>query len=648
MKVESATEILPPDAPDDKQPRTHTPAPAHAAESTSPKLVIAALGVVFGDIGTSPLYAFQTCFKSNHLPVSPDNVMGLLSLIFWALILVISVKYVMIIMRADNRGEGGVLALSTLLTSASRNWRLWAPVSALGLFGAALFFGDGMITPAVTVLSAIEGLELVAPGFERFVLPCAVAVLSFLFFMQKRGTGAMGRAFGPVMLAWFGTLAVLGISWIVRRPEVLLAVNPIYGVRFFAHNGGMAFVLLSAVFLAVTGGEALYADMGHFGREPIRNAWFMLVLPALVLNYFGQGALLLENADAASNPFYRLVPSWMLVPLVLLATTAAIIASQAVISGVFSVTRQALNLGYLPRLRILHSSEEEIGQVYVPAVNWLLYIGTVLLVLGFRSSTALAGAYGIAVSSTMPIESIMVIMLLLVRGGRGSRRMAAISVTTLIIDLMFFAANLLKLHEGGWLPVTTGIVAYTLMSTWHEGRRTLNWLVARDQPGTREFLADLAANPPHRVPGTAVYLASEASGIPRALAQNLRFNRVMHERNVLLTFVNPETPHVPANERVEVQTIAPGLVRVVARYGFMETPNITATLRLAEEKGVPYQPEETLYVVGRENPVITRSSGMPMWRKRLFAILGRNAQMAAAHFGVPPHRLLEIGTQVRI
>jgi KUP system potassium uptake protein len=374
----------------------------------------------------------------------------------------------------------------------------------------------------------------------------------------------------------------------------------------------------------------------------------MLVLPALVLNYFGQGALLLENAKAASNPFYYLAPSWMLVPLVLLATAAAIIASQAVISGVFSVTRQALNLGYLPRLRILHSSEDEIGQVYVPAVNWLLFVGTVLLVLGFRSSTALAGAYGIAVSSTMPIESVMVIMLHYVRGGRGARRIVAISTMTLIIDLMFFAANLLKLHEGGWLPVTTAVIVYVLMSTWHEGRRTLNWLVARDQPATREFLAALAANPPHKVPGTAVYLASEASGIPRALAQNLRFNHVIHERNILLTFVNPETPHVPANERVEVQTIAPGLVRVVARYGFMETPNVIATLRLAEEKGLPYNPEETLYVVGRENPVITRSSGMPMWRKRLFTVLGRNSQMAAVHFGVPPHRVLEIGTQVRI
>jgi len=612
------------------------------------KLVLTALGVVFGDIGTSPLYAFRECFSPAHgIAVTSDNVIGLLSLILWSLTLVISIKYVGIVMKSDNRGEGGVLALSALTLAATRNWRIWTPVGVVGLFGAALFFGDGFITPPVSILGAMEGIGVAAPELTRFIVPVTLIILTGLFVAQKRGTGAMGRAFGPVMLVWFSLLALLGLRWIIVYPDVLLAVNPWYAARFFADNGLTGFLVLSSVFLAVTGGEALYADMGHFGRQPIKRAWFLLVFPALMLNYFGQGAVLMHNPSAVENPFYYLAPSWALAPLILLATAAAVIASQAVISGVFSVTRQALNLGYLPRLRITHSSEHEIGQVYVPIVNWLLFAGTVLLVVGFRSSTALAGAYGIAISATMLIDGVLVILLLKSTKGPNTHVKIVLLVVIAILDLLFFAANSLKFGDGGWIPVATAAVVYVLMTTWQEGRRTLNWLISKEQMPVRDFLALVEKEPPHRVAGTAVYLASEAGGMPRALLNNLRFNRVLHERNVLLTFVRPETPFVPPEERIEVQTLAPGLCRITARYGFMETPNVVTALRAAEAKGVDYDPEQTVYVVGRENPVFAIGSGMPLWRKRLFAFMGRNSQLAAIHFGAPPHRTLEVSSQVR-
>lgn len=613
------------------------------------RLLLGALGVVFGDIGTSPLYALRECFQGHQpVAVTMDNVLGVLSLIFWSLLLIISIKYVGIVMRADNRGEGGVLALSTLLVAASRNWRIWSPAAAVGLFGAALFFGDGFITPAVSVLGAMEGLKVLSPQFEHFVVPAAVVILASLFLVQKKGTGAVGRAFGPIILVWFTTLGVLGISWIIVEPQVLYALNPGYAALFFMNNGWVAFVTLSSVFLAVTGGEALYADMGHFGRSPIRSAWFSIVLPGLMLNYLGQGALLLSNPAAIENPFYRMVPAWALPLLILIATAAAIIASQAVISGVFSVARQAINLGYLPRLRVLHSSEHEIGQVYLPSINTLLMIGTLLLVISFRSSSALAGAYGIAVSSTMVIESVMVLLLL--QTVHWPYRWVLITLLAIagLVEVMFFSANLLKFFAGGWLPVVVAIGTYLLMTTWHEGRRTLNWILSKQQVSTRDFLAKLEQEPPRRVPGTAVYMVGEASGIPRSLTQNLRFNGVLHERNLLFTFVSAEVPSVPAEDRVSVQAIAPGLIRIVVRYGFMETPHIVAALRAAEDKGVEYLPDETIYVVGRENPIISSGLGMPVWRKRLFAIMGRNAQMAAIYFGVPEHRVLEIGSQVRL
>jgi KUP system potassium uptake protein len=630
----------------------HARSPAAAAEprsDNSRKLVIAALGVVFGDIGTSPLYAFRECLNPEHgIAVTQANIIGLLSLILWSLVLIISIKYVSIVLRADNRGEGGVLALSTLLSSASSNWRIWAPVSAVGVFGAALFFGDGFITPAISVLSAMEGLAVATPRLQHFVLPGALLILTTLFMVQRRGTGAMGRMFGPVTLVWFLTLALLGVRWIITKPDVVFAINPLYAVHFFIHNGVSGFVVLASVFLAVTGGEALYADMGHFGRAPIRRGWFVVALPALVLNYFGQGALLLENPGAISNPFYLMAPSWLLPVIIVLATAATVIASQAVISGVFSITRQALNLGYLPRLRVLHSSEEEIGQVYVPTLNWMLFAGTMTLIIVFQSSSALAGAYGIAISSTMLIDSILVIMLLRVRQEPRRRLKMAVLGLIVIVETAFFLSNSLKFDDGGWLPIAVAVLAYVLMTTWQEGRRTLNWLVAKEQMPVRDFLTLIERDPPHRVAGTAVYLASEAGGIPRALLNNLRFNRVLHERNILLTFVRPEVPFVGADNRVEIQNLGEGLCRVIARYGFMETPNVVAALRAAEEAGVPYEPEQTVYVVGRENPVFAVGSGMPLWRKRLFAFMGRNSQLAAIHFGVPSHRLLEVSSQVRL
>jgi len=621
----------------------------HQNNGASKALIIGALGVVFGDIGTSPLYALGTCFgEQGHLEVNSLNVLGILSLIFWAQTLIISLKYVGIVMRADNKGEGGILSLSTLLVSASRNWRLWTPVAALGLFGAALFLGDGFITPAISVLSAVEGLKVLSPKFSHFVVPGSIAVLTVLFMVQKHGTEAVSKFFGPVMMAWFLTLAILGVMSIAHTPGVLKAINPYYAVQFLIHNEWIGFITLSSVFLAITGGEALYADMGHFGRLPIRNAWFMIALPSLVLNYFGQGALLLSKPEAIRNPFYLLAPEWLLPVLIILATAATVIASQALISGVFSVARQAINLGYLPRLKVMHSSEDEIGQVYLPSMNWLLFAGTVLLVVSFGSSEKLANAYGIAVSSDMVMESTMLILLLQSTRWRYRRVITGTMLFIVAVELCFFASNATKFFSGGWFPLLIGAGAFMLMSTWHEGRKTLNWLLTTQQISTRDFLAQIEQDPPRRVAGTAVYLVSEASGIPRALTQNLRFNGVLHERNLLFTFSSAEIPTVPEDERVTVQTLAPGLSRVVARFGFMETPNIITALRAAEDKGLEFKPDETMYVVGRENPMITTGSGMAMWRKRLFAIMGRNAQMAAIHFGVPAHRVVEIGSQVRL
>jgi KUP system potassium uptake protein len=621
--------------------------------ATSPQamraLTVGALGVVFGDIGTSPLYALRQCFTSpGGVTLSHANVLGVLSLIFWALIAVVSIKYVMLMLRVDNRGEGGVLALSALLGNSTRNWKLWQPVAVAGMLGAALFFGDGVLTPAISVLSAVEGVAVASPGLQQFVVPLTLAILLALFAVQSKGTGAMGRVFGPIIITWFVTIAVLGIVQIAGTPAVLAALNPLHAVRFFATNGWAAFVTLSAVFLAVTGGEALYADMGHFGRAPISRAWFRLVLPALTLNYFGQGALLLNDPAAIQNPFYLLAPSWLLAPLVVLATAATIIASQAVISGVFSVASQALNLGYLPRIRILQSSATAIGQIYVPSVNWILLLGTALLVVGFGSSEALASAYGIAVSATMSLAGLMLVVLTYIRQREHRIAMVTLLVAISVIDLAFFCSNGLRVVEGGWIPVVMALLVYTVMATWREGRRLLNWSVAREQTPTADFIKGLESDPPNRVPGTAVYLTGEASIIPRPLIQQVRFQRSLHERSIVLTFVRTEVPRLTPEERVEVETLASGIYRVVARYGFMEQPDAIAALRLADEQGLEFDPGSTVYVVGRNTPIVTGRRTMAMWRKRLFALMARNSQVAYRYFGVPTHRLLEVGGQTEL
>jgi KUP system potassium uptake protein len=621
--------------------------------ATSPQamraLTVAALGVVFGDIGTSPLYALRQCFATaGGVPLTDANVLGVLSLILWSLIVVVSIKYVLVMLRVSNGGEGGVLALSALLGNATRNWRLWQPVVAAGMLGAALFFGDGLLTPAISVLSAVEGVAVAQPNLQPFVVPATVVILVALFIAQSKGTGAVGRVFGPVIIVWFLVLGILGAAHIFAAPMVLQALNPLHALRFFAANGWQGFVTLSAVFLAVTGGEALYADLGHFGRAPISRAWFRLVLPALILNYFGQGALLLSNPAAIQNPFYLLSPSWLLAPLIVLATAATIIASQAVISGVFSVASQALNLGYLPRVRIVHSSAAAIGQIYVPSVNWVLLAGSVLLVIGFGSSEALAGAYGIAVSATMLLAGIMILVFAYIRQQEHRAAMLTLLVAISLVDLVFFCANILRVFEGGWIPLVLGLAVYTLMATWREGRRLLNWNVAREQASTAEFLKGLEQDPPHRAAGTAVYLTSEASVIPRSLMQQVRLQRSLHERSIILTFVRTEVPRLTRDERVVVETVAPGIFRVIVRYGFMEQPDAIAALRLAEERGLTFEAGRTVYIVGRNTPIVTGRRTMAMWRKRLFALMARNSQVAYRYFGVPTHRLLEVGGQTEL
>jgi KUP system potassium uptake protein len=567
------------------------PLSAPAARARHRTLTIGALGVVFGDIGTSPLYAFRQCFTAPHgVALTQLNVMGVLSLIFWSLILVISLKYVAIMLRADNRGEGGVLALSTLVANSTRNWKLWRPVALVGVLGAALFFGDGMLTPAISVLSAVEGLEVVAPRLQSWVLPITIVILLALFAAQKKGTEKVGRIFGPIIIVWFISLGVLGLKQILTNPQVLLALNPMYAMRLFAANGVSGFLVLSAVFLVVTGGEALYADVGHFGRRPIRDAWSSIVLPALTLNYLGQGALVLENPNLISNPFYLLAPDWALGPMIVLATAATIIASQAVISGVFSVTSQAMNLGYLPRIRVVHSSSEAMGQIYVPAANWIVFCGTLLLVLGFQSSDALASAYGIAVSATMLLAGLLVIQWRLSQPipHRWAWLLLLGFITT--IDVAFFSSNVLRALDGGWVPIGTALLIYTIMSTWNEGRRQMNWSMALKQASAADFIRDLQRNPPQTVAGTAIYLTNESSSIPRALSQQLAFQRVLHERVIILTFARAEIPRIAPQERVRVETLAPNLYRVTARYGFMEQPDTIAALRLADRVGIFYEP----------------------------------------------------------
>ncbi len=611
-------------------------------------MALAALGVVFGDIGTSPLYAMSACFTGPAIAVTPDHVLSVLSLIFWSLFLVILLKYVSVVLNADNKGEGGVLALTALVINTARASPRRKLYGTLGILGASLFFADGAITPAISVLGAVEGLHVAAPDAQIPILPITVLVLVGLFLIQRQGTGSVGKIFGPVMLGWFVILAVMGLAWIVREPGVLRALDPSRGLRLLSQHDVGALAVLAGVFLTVTGGEALYADMGHFGKTPIRLGWICIVMPALVINYFGQGALLIENPAAISNPFYLMAPAWSLWPLVFIATAAAVIASQAVISGVFSVTTQAVSLGLLPRVSVLHSSAEHAGQIYVPTMNWILMVAALALVMGFGSSSALAGAYGLAVSGAMTIVTPLTLSLIKSRTGRESRALRTGLSLLFIVDIAFLCANLTKLEDGGWLPLVSGLIIYWLMQTWQRGRASVMARLLREQKPVRDFLDDLRRDPPVRVPGTSIFLDPKASGIPRALLNNIKFNRVMHEHVVLLTVVTREQPRIATPKRLTVTPVCEGIVRVVAQVGFMEKPNITEILREAESYGVPYDPENTTYFLSREELLRGQRSDLPPLRRTAFMQMARSAQIIADYYGLPPSRVIEIGTRLEI
>jgi len=623
---------------------------ARSSHSASVKvLTLSALGVVFGDIGTSPLYALRECFYGPHaVPVTHEHVLGVLSLIFWALVVVISIKYVTFVMRADNQGEGGILALMALVPPTYRGPQSQGLLIGLGLFGAALLYGDGMITPAITVLGAIEGLNTATPLFQPYVVPMTVAVLVVLFLVQYRGTAHIGAIFGPVMVVWFVTIGALGLRSLVQNPEVLGAIVPTHAIHFFAANGMHGFLVLGSVFLVVTGGEALYADMGHFGRAPIRLAWFAIVQPGLMLNYFGQGALLLRNPQAAEQPFYLLSPPALLLPLVVLATIAAVIASQALISAVFSLTRQAVQLGYSPRLEIQHTSATTMGQIYIKKINWALMLATIGLVLAFESSSNLAAAYGIAVTATMGITTVLAYVI--TRHVWGWARWSALLVTIPLfaIDLAFFSANALKIAHGGWVPLMIASLIYLLMSTWKRGRQILGALLrARAYPFDR-FLKDILAKPPVRVPGTAVFMTGSGAGTPPTLMHNLEHNKVLHSQIVLLTVMTADVPIVPLEDRVRVEPLGERFYRVTLSYGFMEEPDVPAGLAQAQAQGLAIDPNDTTYFLGRETLVATRNAGMPVWREKLFVLMSSNATRATAFFRIPSERVLELGMQIEL
>ena len=618
-------------------------------KATGPLATLTALGIVYGDIGTSPLYALRECFQ-NSTAVEPilANVLGVLSLIFWSLILVISIKYLTVVMRADNHGEGGILILMTLAIGNKVGKRGPWILMLLGLLGAGLLFGDGMITPAISVLSAIEGLHLVTPAFDPYVIPITIAILFGLFSIQHRGTADIGILFGPVMLVWFATLATLGIAAILKQPQVLEAVSPHHAVAFLFHNRWEGFAILGLVFLVVTGGEALYADMGHFGIRPIRYAWYVLVLPALLLNYFGQGALLISDPSLAESPFYHLAPAWAQYPLIALATAATIIASQAVITGAFSLGQQMVRLGYSPRLNIMHTSSEERGQIYLPFINWVLFIAVIGLVLSFKSSSNLAAAYGMAVTSTMVITTVL--LYVVARKLWGWSRWAAIGITGLflMVDVAFFSANLAKILKGGWFPILIGCFAGLLMATWRRGREILNQQFRAKMVTLDELLQMIKKDHPARVPGQAVYLTAHPEGIPLSLLQNIEHNKVLHKTVGILTIITANVPYVHYSKRIQVKSLGKGMFRITASYGFMQRPNVPRLLKQCDDQGVSFPAQETTFFLGRETIEISKRRNMSQWRKHLFAWMSRNARDASTHFGVPHKRVIEIGVQLEI
>ena len=611
--------------------------------------MLGAIGVVYGDIGTSVLYSVKEVFGGGHVPFTPDNVHGILSLFFWTLTVIVSLKYVTLVLRADNHGEGGLVAMLALAAQTVKDQpRLRKWLLLVGIFGTCLFYGDGVITPAITVLGAVEGLEVISPHFKKYVVPITLVVLLLLFMVQKRGSASIGRYFGPVMVVWFVAISALGIFNIADNPRILWAINPFYALRFIFEHPGITFIILGAVVLCVTGAEALYADMGHFGRRPIRVTWFTVVMPALTLNYFGQGALLLKNPAAVKNPFFMMAPDWALVPMVLLATLAAVIASQALISGAFSVTKQVIQLGYLPRLRILHTSVQEAGQIYLPFVNWSLFALIVLAVVMFKSSSALASAYGIAVTTDMLITTVLTFFVI-----RNAWRMPlALSLAAtaffFAVDFAFWASNLLKLLDGGWFPLVIAGGIFLLMKTWEDGRRLMRAALASDALALPEFLASVFLSPPLRVAGTAVFLSTESGMVPNALLHNLKHNKVLHAQNLFVTVHNHEVPWVEEEERVKVQALEHDSWQINLHYGFMDDPDVPRALALLRGCGCEVEPMSTSYFLSRESVIPSVGTGMAPWREKLFAQMHHNASGAADFLKLPSNAVVELGSKVEI
>ncbi|TSE37104.1 Low affinity potassium transport system protein kup [Tepidimonas fonticaldi] len=612
-------------------------------------LTLGALGVVYGDIGTSPLYALKEVFTHGNLAVTPENIFGILSLVFWTLTIIVSLKYVTLILRADNNGEGGLVAMLALASMAVEDRpRLRRRLLAIGIFGTAIFFGDGIITPAISVLSAVEGLEVAAPGLEPFVVPVTLVVLTALFAVQKRGTASVGKLFGPITAVWFLVLALLGGVHVWRNPAVLEAVLPHHALRFIVDNPGLAFVSLGAIVLCVTGAEALYADLGHFGKRPIRLAWFGLVMPSLLLNYFGQGAMLLQHPENVSNPFYEMAPTWALVPLIGLATCATVIASQALISAAYSVTKQVVQLGYLPRQRILHTSVRDTGQIYVPFVNWALYGGIVAAVLLFGSSSALASAYGIAVTIDMLITTVMTFFVIRYAWRYPWLLCVAATGAFLVVDVLFFSANAVKVINGGWFPLAIGIVMFTLMTTWQRGRQLLAERLREEAIDLKPFLDSVFLSPPARVPGTAVFLNAETGVTPNALLHNLKHNKVLHETNLFVSVRHHEVPWIGFDKRVEVEPLGHDCWRVVLHFGFKNDPDVPEALQLLRSHGVQLDDMETSYFLSREIVLPRRGAGMMTWREKLFASMHRNAASVADFLNLPANRVVELGAKIEI
>ncbi|HUL92720.1 MAG TPA: potassium transporter Kup [Burkholderiales bacterium] len=622
----------------------------HRPTSSRIALTLAALGVVYGDIGTSPLYAVKETFNPNHgIPLNAENILGGLSAIFWALMIVVSVKYVILIMRADNKGEGGIMALLALASSAVKDHPQWrATIMLLGVFGTSLFYGDAVLTPAISVLSAVEGLEVGTTAFKPYVVPIAVGVVIALFALQRKGTSVVGVLFGPVTVLWFLAIAALGVAAIARNPEVLRALDPLHALAFVTQHGLASFVVLGAVLLAFTGAEALYADMGHFGRGPIRIAWFGLVFPALILNYFGQGALLIANPQALANPFYLLAPSWALYPMVALATAATVVASQATISGTYSLTRQAIQLDYLPRMQVQQTSAKEIGQIYIPGANFVLLFVITAVVVGFGSSSKLASAYGVAVTGTMLVTTFLTFFV--VRFGWGYPLALCIAATGffIVVDAAFFSSALLKIAEGGWFPLALGAIVFIVMTTWRRGRVLAVAAQRRTSIPLAPFLESLSAHPPIRVPGTAVFMAGDPEGVPNALLHNLKHFKVLHERVVFLTVVTRNVPWVPASERIAVEPLGRGFHRLRVDFGFMDRPDVSAVLDLCKNCGLEFDLMQTTFFLSRTTVIPTRREGMALWRERLFAAMARNARTAADYYNIPTNCVIELGTKIEI